>query len=297
MTDDGPQLPEKPAKKKRGRKSKAEQAEARKLEKEQQVIDLKAKREELEALRREALSYGYALEGESLGELRQAVERMRAERQGKPPCYRRSYASTAPQCRICDLRVECAGGIDEVPAYVEPGDLQPVACRACEHGMLRVELMDEATGTVRDYACSSPGCTNTLLGQSRWPTKDAATVYDLTIPPDQRDPRAAARDRTAADLKRESRETRLAELAQGQAKREIQVDVRVPERVPVEVMDQSILEYVRANQPVMGKEAICRAARGSRTRVKARLDWMVKQGILRRRKRVYRLNEDKPSEP
>ncbi|MCU0912996.1 MAG: hypothetical protein MUC88_00360 [Planctomycetes bacterium] len=297
--DDGPQLPEKPPPRRRGQKTREEKAAIRRAEREQEIIDLKAKRDELDALRREALSYGYALEGETLPELRQAVERMRAERQGKPPCFRRSYLTNAPQCRICDLRGDCAGRGEDIPAHVEPGDLTPVACRQCDQGLLRVELVDEATGTIRDYACSSTGCQNTLLRQSRWidPRAPApgqqkpATVYDLEIEPDKRDPEAEAQDKTAHELHRERSQKYKDACAKKSEERASGVQVKVTRSpVPVEIMDKTIIDYVRQHQPVWGMQDIVRACSGcTRSRVMTRIDWMVKQGILRRRKRVYRL--------
>jgi|WetSurMetagenome_2_1015567.scaffolds.fasta_scaffold04771_11 hypothetical protein len=256
------------------------------------TVDLAAVRRELDDLRKEALSYGYALEGEHLAELRTAVERMRAERQGRPPCYRRAYSSSAPQCRICDLRTDCAG--EPVAAYVAPGDLQVVACKMCEQGMLRVELADEVTGAIRDYACSSPGCTNTLLMQARWEIakeRRPASVYGMAIEPDTP---GDVHHKTGAELKKEIYERHgkvMAAKRAKAAKREIEGRV-IQKRVPLEVVDKSVLDYVRANQPVHTVTEITRHAQGSHDRVRARVAFLVSTGVLSIEDGVYRVNED-----
>jgi hypothetical protein len=127
------------------------------------TVDLAEVRAEIEAIRREALDLGYTLTGEKLGELREEIALVRAEREGKPPCYRRMYDQSVPHCRVCDLVHDCAA--EDVPAYVPPDELRPEPCNACGTGALTVELVDQASDNVRDYGCSTGGCTNTLLQQ------------------------------------------------------------------------------------------------------------------------------------
>lgn len=133
------------------------------------VTDLTDVRAEIDSLRREALGYGFQLEGENLVELREEVEAIRKEREGKPSCWARAYDKATPQCRICDLRFSCGG--EEALADAA---LRVVNCDECSVGNLSVELSDEATGGVRDYGCQTDGCTNTLISQT--------TMYDPTTP-------------------------------------------------------------------------------------------------------------------
>ena len=132
------------------------------------VVDLARVREEIEAVRREALAYGYTLDTDRpLQELRLALGRIRKERDGKPACFGRSYLDAAPHCRVCDLARPCAEPADPA-AYLPPSELMAVTCELCETGTLNVELVEPATGNVRDYGCSTEGCTHTLLQQQRF---------------------------------------------------------------------------------------------------------------------------------
>jgi len=254
---------------------------------ENEVIDLKARREELEALRREALSYGYALEGETLPELRQAVEKMRGERQGKPGCYRRNYGVAAPQCQICDLRVDCANGIVATPS----GDLEAVGCLACEQGLLRVELTDEATGDVRDYACSSTGCTNTLLRQSGWRKDAPASVYDIPIPPDIPDPncRTPSGKELQAEVvgRRRARAVARAKAAKNAPKK------KAATPLPIEELDRQILQTIRDQGGVCpSQEEFLRRIGCSANRLRVRLQFLAHAGTIKIVDRTYRIGDE-----
>lgn len=119
---------------------------------------------EIDAIRQEATTLGYSLTGDTLEELREEIGKVRLERAGKPPCYRREYRNNAPHCCVCDLRHKCSSG--DVPAYVPVEDLNIETCDKCG-GSLVVELVDEVTGDVRDYGCDNLGCPGTILQQSR----------------------------------------------------------------------------------------------------------------------------------
>lgn len=130
-----------------------------------------AEQEELDAIQREALSYGYHLAG-TLPEQRRELERIRKERQGLPLCFRRSYSDTAPECRVCDAASRCSHD-KPVPAYVPPTELDPRPCPNCEVGQLSIEVLNEVTGEVVDYGCTTDGCTYTLVSGHYRPASEA----------------------------------------------------------------------------------------------------------------------------
>jgi len=120
---------------------------------------------ELARLRQEALGYGYTLAADvEIEAAREAVERIRVERAGRPPCYRRSYSRNSARCRLCLLATDCAGSATAATAV---GEVAAETCQSCTIGLLLVELKDDA-GAVLDYGCQTPGCTHTLLRQSAW---------------------------------------------------------------------------------------------------------------------------------
>ena len=130
------------------------------------LADLDAVRAERLSLRAEARSFGVYVTSNALSDLRDAVEKIRDARQGKPPCYWRAYDKIARECRICDLRNDCARG-DVVQEQIPTKDLRPSVCETCG-GVLSVEIVDPASGRVSDYGCATPGCTGVLGDQTRF---------------------------------------------------------------------------------------------------------------------------------
>ena len=130
-----------------------------------QEIEQQARKE---ALLIEAGQHGYAVDlSLDLEEIEDQVQWMREERQGKPPCFKRSFRATSPYCKICDLNTPC--GIDhrrEESFLLSGVDSEP--CEVCGVGFLQIELVDPQTGQVRNYACSHMGCYNTALDQRRF---------------------------------------------------------------------------------------------------------------------------------
>lgn len=146
----------------------------------QDEIERQAKKETLLI---EANSFGYALDLElSVEELTEQINDIRQERKGKPPCYKRSFKFTSPYCKICELNIPC--GIDERKGgdnALYGHELDAEICDSCKMGYLQIELIDEKTREVRNYACSSPGCFNTLLDQRRFIPVDTADQQKTVI--------------------------------------------------------------------------------------------------------------------
>jgi hypothetical protein len=116
------------------------------------------KEEVLYALNLEAHAMGLHYLGEDPQELAQIISNARRAREGLPPCYRRSFGPADKLCRRCDLYDKC-GEQTIFPEFALAGDeIEP--CDWCD-GDLVILLYDE-TGTVRDRACSTPGCRRTL---------------------------------------------------------------------------------------------------------------------------------------
>jgi hypothetical protein len=118
-------------------------------------INLSDVRAEIEAIKKEGSTLGYALNFDSLREYREAIEKLRLLRQGRPPCYRRMFEPTAPQCRICELEGDCGGNVELQPLAAH--ELEPVLCPKCQIGRLAVECRDDQ-GRLADYSCTTVGC-------------------------------------------------------------------------------------------------------------------------------------------
>jgi hypothetical protein len=160
------------------------------------VIDVKEARAEIEALRREAAAYGYSLSGNLL-DMRKAMEQIRAERAGRPPCYKRMYDGTAAECRVCEIAGDCNPGLARDLRNVPMGR---TTCKTCEVGYLTVELMD-LDGEVRNYGCTTDGCYNTLLDQTAWDTEETPKRIDpKSIDPEH--PQGAERMAVLIDVRR-----------------------------------------------------------------------------------------------
>jgi hypothetical protein len=142
--------------------------------------DLALRREELDALRGEAAGYGIRITTDKLADARELVLRIRKERAGMPPCFHRAYLTTDPRCRICDLRWRCAGP-DVPPEYLPPEDLDPVPCELCDKGLLNRELRHPYSEVVMDYACTTPGCSQTLIGQSQYRPPEEVPIPEPTV--------------------------------------------------------------------------------------------------------------------
>lgn len=113
-------------------------------------------------LKQEALAMGLHYTGDDPRELHGMIEREIADHEGAPPCYLRSYDPRELLCRKCDLYQPCgAGVIAHVPK--PPPEIVQCAREGCD-GDLWVQLFD-ASGQVRDWGCSEPGCTNTYNQQ------------------------------------------------------------------------------------------------------------------------------------
>jgi hypothetical protein len=123
-------------------------------------------RQRVEALKAEAKSYGVYCTFDRINDVTRVVNKIRKSREGKPPCYWQSYEKTARECRICEVRHDCARG-DEVPAEIPTDELKPVACRKCASGSLSIELKDPDSGEVKDYGCTNTECLARLSEQQR----------------------------------------------------------------------------------------------------------------------------------
>jgi len=212
------------------------------------VVDLAAVREEIDAIRREALTYGFSLDGDQpLAEIRKVIAKIREERAGKPPCYRRAYLATAPQCRVCDLARECTQ--DEVPAYVPPEDLVEVTCARCKQGTLTIELKDPASGSVRDYGCTTSGCPQTLLDQQQF------------LPP-------PASQKPQCDEKKEKRQTNVERKTVGMSTGQL---------------DKEVLELLKNRGVIPTKKVFVELIPAGRQRIQRRLDVLVQKGTIRYR--------------
>lgn len=91
------------------------------------------------------------------------------------PCFGLSYDPTNRCCRICQLRDPCADKDKRPRIEVLEAKLQPVPCDACGKGLLEIECEDE-WGELRDYACSTKGCPNTIAIQCGWESIDTDQV-------------------------------------------------------------------------------------------------------------------------
>jgi hypothetical protein len=135
--------------------------------KRQHPDELTTRRQEFDVLRKEALSYGVALFTDRLKEAREAVQRLRVERHGKPPCFKRVWSATDPRCGVCDLRWQCSGS-DSIPAEIPANQIDTVTCQTCTVGVLSLPRTHPASGAVIDYGCTTPGCPGSLVEQFRW---------------------------------------------------------------------------------------------------------------------------------
>jgi hypothetical protein len=133
--------------------------------------DLEVRRKKIESLKAEAKSYGVYITSDRLSDVSRTVNQIRASREGKPPCYWRSYERTARECRICEVRADCARG-ETVPVEIATDELQPVVCRKCGSGHLSVELRDPASDDILDYGCTDSECIGTLSEQRRHVSDD-----------------------------------------------------------------------------------------------------------------------------
>lgn len=129
-----------------------------------------AEQEQLETIRREALSYGYHLSG-TLPEMQRELRKLKKERQGLPSCFKRMYTARAPECRVCHLVHRCADR--DVPGYIPAPELEVRRCPACEVGQLSTEILDEMTAEVVDYGCTTTGCTYTIVSGMYRPASEA----------------------------------------------------------------------------------------------------------------------------
>lgn len=115
-----------------------------------------------EKLIRKAHALGFHYLGDNVQMLRQLIAQREAEREGKPPCYIKSYDHTAKECQICDEREACSK--KSVQARVDFSKQIPmIECAECD-GELLVELLNN-DGAVVDYGCTSIECGNTLEKQ------------------------------------------------------------------------------------------------------------------------------------
>jgi hypothetical protein len=140
---------------------------AKKKTKAQKANELEDRRQKIEGLKAEAKTYGIYITADRLNEVTRVVNKLRKSLEGKPPCYWRNYDRIAKECRICEIRQDCARG-EHVPAEIPVDELKPAACRKCGTGQLNDELRDPAGNQVRDYGCSNKECTGTLSEQVRW---------------------------------------------------------------------------------------------------------------------------------
>jgi hypothetical protein len=124
------------------------------------------RRRRIDALKAEARGWGVYITHDNLPAITKIVNRIRKEREGKPPCYWRSYDKAARECHVCEEKHNCARG-DDVPAELATDEARPVACRKCGEGQLSVELRDPASREVRDYGCSNRECLGRLSEQGR----------------------------------------------------------------------------------------------------------------------------------
>lgn len=128
---------------------------------------------DFKALLVEAHDLGIQYTGVDPSELGAFVTMARAERgrTHEVPCYGLSYDPTDRRCRICQLRNPCAD-LDKRPRVVVlEAHLQSIPCGACGKGMLEIECVDKDTGHIRDFACTTKGCQNSVAVQCGWETQ------------------------------------------------------------------------------------------------------------------------------
>jgi hypothetical protein len=136
-------------------------------------ISIISKRAEIERIKKEAASFGYSLDFETPREYRDAILEIRKKRDNKPPCYKRLFEVTAPQCRICEVAKVC-GEVPEIDPITK-NELEPIQCKQCQVGRLCIECRAEKNELV-DYACTTLGCENTLLSQSHWKEPSSVVI-------------------------------------------------------------------------------------------------------------------------
>lgn len=138
---------------------------------------------DFKTLTAEAHELGIQYTGDDADELTAFIAMARAERGKEHPvaCYGLSYDQTDRRCRICQLRNPCAD-LDKRPrVVVMEAKLQPIPCDVCGKGMLEVECVETETGILRDYACSTKGCPNTLAIQAGWESVGNETVREIVL--------------------------------------------------------------------------------------------------------------------
>ncbi len=138
---------------------------------------------EIKALHTEAHELGIQYNGDDPHELHQFVQLARSER-GKDhpvPCFGLSYDPTDRRCRICQIRNACADQDNSPRVEVVEAKLNPIPCDACGKGILEVECLDNETRQLRDYACSTKGCQNSVAVQCGWEKVGQNTVREIVI--------------------------------------------------------------------------------------------------------------------
>ena len=97
------------------------------------------------------------------------------------PCFGQSYDPINRGCRICTLRDRCAD-IDKKPRVeLVSAKLQAVVCESCARGMLEVAVEDDA-GNLRDFACTTAGCQNTVAVQCGWESVGNIVPVEVVLP-------------------------------------------------------------------------------------------------------------------
>jgi len=121
----------------------------------------------------EAQSLGIQYTGEDVDELFGFISLAKADvgREHPVPCFGIKFDPTDPRCRICQLKDPCADKDNQPRVEVLEAKLSPVPCESCGKGDLEIECIDDY-GALRDYACTTKGCPNSVAIQCGWEFND-----------------------------------------------------------------------------------------------------------------------------
>ena len=145
---------------------------------------------ELKQLLVEAHEMGLQYTGDDPVELYAIVmqERGKRGREVPVPCFSKSYDSIDRRCRICQLREACSDQ-DPNPRIAPPASkLQPIPCDACGKGFLDDPTVVEGTDEIRDYACTTPGCQNSVAVQCGWEEVGGQIASEIVLGETEPDP-------------------------------------------------------------------------------------------------------------
>jgi len=222
------------------------------------VTDLAEVRAEIERIKEEANAFGYSLQGDKLSELKAEIAKIREERKGKPLCFKRMYDASAPHCVVCDLAKDC-GGESFTGEAPPPEEMRQERCLICDTGWLSVPETDEASGEVRNWGCTTPGCANTLIEQTKYEE-----------PKDEPKEKPPRKPELKVEVKKPPRKRRKPKHPKKRRARR-----------PDSELDQAIIDMVKAEGAVKSKRRFLKVIGGGQKHLSERIETLLQAKMLK----------------